>query len=294
MINSAILEVAIGLVFLYLVLSTVSSQVKELIARFFDMRATALEKAIRNMLADPNSTLTGALMKSHLITGTAQPGAKPTYISSRNFALALFDFVAPATMGQSRTIDDLKKGVSKLPAVLQTAALGMLDDAQGDVNKARASVEHWFDDTMERVTGQYKRRANRYIAVIGLLLCAAVNADTLMIVHELWNDQALRGAVTAQAEARLRQPQNGETPASLKEALNSIRDTSVPPVGWASDGVRGLPHGLFPWGMKILGILISGVAVALGAPLWFDILNKFVNVRLNGNRPPDSREHAKS
>jgi len=41
-----------------------------------------------------------------------------------------------------------------------------------------------------------------------------------------------------------------------------------------------------------MGILISSVAVAMGAPFWFDLLNKVVNLRLTGSPPPDSRQPA--
>jgi hypothetical protein len=40
------------------------------------------------------------------------------------------------------------------------------------------------------------------------------------------------------------------------------------------------------WIMKILGLLGTAVAVSLGAPVWFDILNKFVGFRASGVKPP--------
>ena len=95
MSSSQVLEVAIGLMFVYLLLSTACSGIKEIIARLLDMRAKTLEGAIRNMLADPNNEITKEILQNHVIAGTVQAGTKPPYISSRNFALALFDFVAP-------------------------------------------------------------------------------------------------------------------------------------------------------------------------------------------------------
>ena len=47
-----IFEVAIGLVFVWLVLSTATMQVGEWIANFFKWRAKDLEKAIQRMLSD--------------------------------------------------------------------------------------------------------------------------------------------------------------------------------------------------------------------------------------------------
>jgi hypothetical protein len=297
MASSQVLEVSVGLIFIYLVVSTVCSGIKELIARALDMRANTLEKAIRNMLADPQGSITSKLIQNHLIAGTVEPGIKPAYISSRNFALALFDVIAPANPGQSRTVQDLKNGVSNLPDPrVSKAVLTLLDSAQQDADLARQRVENWYDDTMERVSGAYKRRTQALIAVLGLGLCIALNVDSLMIIRELWNDEALRTAVAAEAQKQVETPQaTDKCPDNAKDPLScvaaSIRTTNMPPIGWARDGVRDA-QGSSGWLRKLLGILISSVAVTMGAPFWFDLLNKFVNLRLTGSPPPDSRQPA--
>lgn len=292
MSSSQVLEVAIGLIFVYLLVSTACSGIKELIARLLDMRAKTLEDAIRNMLADPNNAITTQILQNHIIAGTVEPGQKPPYISSRNFALALFDFIAPTQPGQSTSLADLKAGASKLPQTVQKAVLVLLESAQGDVDTARERVENWYDDAMERVSGAYKRRAQIYIAVMGLLLCSALNVDTLMIARELWGDQALRTAIVTQAQESAAKAQaSGACNDALKCATDSIRAAEVPPIGWARDGVRSVPEGV-EWLWKIFGILISSVAVAMGAPFWFSLLNKVVNLRLTGSPPPDSRQPA--
>lgn len=38
----------------------------------------------------------------------------------------------------------------------------------------RLKVEHWYDDTMARVSGWYKRTAQKIIFAAGLVLCIAV------------------------------------------------------------------------------------------------------------------------
>jgi hypothetical protein len=293
--SSQVLEVSVGLIFIYLVVSTVCSGIKELIARALNMRATTLENAIRNLLADPQGSITSKLLQNHLIAGTVDPGARPAYISSRNFALSLFDLIAPAKPGQDRTVQDLKNGIGNLPdSRVSQALLGLLDSAQQDVDLARLRVENWYDDAMERVSGAYKRRAQVWIAVLGLGLCVGLNVDSLMIIRELWNDEALRTAVAAEAQKQAETPQAMDK-CKDKDLLNcvttSIRSANMPPIGWAGDGVRALPESS-GWLWKALGILISSVAVAMGAPFWFDLLNKVVNLRLTGTPPPDSRQPA--
>ncbi|TMC95389.1 MAG: hypothetical protein E6J11_13730, partial [Chloroflexi bacterium] len=52
MFGSYVLEVAIGLVFVYMLVSLLCSTINEqVIARFFNLRANTLEAGIKNMLA---------------------------------------------------------------------------------------------------------------------------------------------------------------------------------------------------------------------------------------------------
>jgi hypothetical protein len=36
---------------------------------------------------------------------------------------------------------------------------------------------------------------------------------------------------------------------------------------------------------KLAGLLMTGLALSLGAPFWFDVLTRFVNVRSAGTKP---------
>ena len=292
MFGSQVLEVVIGLTLIYLVLSIGCSGVKEVIAALFSLRPKTLENGVRNMLKNGPNDYTAKLFAHPLIQGTAPEGQKPSYISARMFAAALFDIVAPADAAQPRTIESLRAGVSQIPdAKLRATLLNMIDSAGGDIDAARLKVEHWFDDTMARVTGWYKRMAQKIIFALGLLLCAAVNADTLMIVKELWSDQALRSAVVAQAVKRVQ----AITPAdyinpegSLRQVAGEIREANTPPIGWSDDknDLRALPGGFGAGALKVLGILLTSFAIVLGAPFWFDLLNNLINLRLSGNPPP--------
>ena len=87
MFGSQILEVVVGLILVYLLLSIASSGIKEFISGITDMRSKTLEEAIRKMLQDPGNGLAEQLFNHPLISGTAEPGKKPSYISARNFSL---------------------------------------------------------------------------------------------------------------------------------------------------------------------------------------------------------------
>jgi hypothetical protein len=292
MFGSQVLEVVIGLTLIYLVLSIGCSGIKEVIAAMFSLRSKTLENGVRSMLKNGPNDFTAKIFAHPLILATAPEGQKPSYISARMFAVALFDVVAPADPNQPRTIESLRAGVSQIPdAKLRTTLINMIDSAGGDIDAARLKAEHWFDDTMARVSGWYKRMAQKIIFAAGLLLCAAVNADTLMIVKELWSDQALRSAVVAEAEKKVqpRTPAESTTQeVSLEQVAGEIREASTPPIGWSrhSSDPRAWPNSLGAEALKVLGILLTSFAIVLGAPFWFDMLNNIINLRLSGNPPP--------
>jgi hypothetical protein len=294
MFGSQLLEVTFGLVFVYLGLSIVSSGILEILASIFKLRATTLEQSIRNMLGETNGNLVSDFYAHPLIAGTTPPGYKPSYISARMFAAALLDLIAPAQAGQPRTLESLRAAVSQIPdARLRATLLNIVDSAGGDVETARLKVAHWFDDTMARVTGWYKRLAQKIIFVAGLILCVAVNADTLMILKELWSDQALSSAIVAQAGQRVQSTSPAEylnQRSSLQQLVGDIRDVDQPPIGWSRDpnDIRIWPGALGNQALKVLGILLTSFAVVLGAPFLFDILNKFINLRWSGAPPPVS------
>jgi hypothetical protein len=110
MLISGVLDVAIGMIFVYLILSLITSAANEVIEMKLKNRATDLEKGLRELL-DPGknageSTLIQQIYNHPLINGLfegtyEESGIKkksagiiksialPSYIPSNNFALAL-------------------------------------------------------------------------------------------------------------------------------------------------------------------------------------------------------------
>lgn len=318
MFGSQVLEVVIGLILVYLVLSIGCSGIKEIIAAIFSLRAKTLEDAIRNMLKDGAVDYTSLLFKHPLIAASAPEGQRPSYLAARSFALALLDVIAPPSAGQPRSPSSTRAAIAQISdEKLRNTLLGFFDTAQGDIDAFRNLLEHWFDDTMERISGWYKRMSQKIIFGAGLALCLALNADSLMVVKELWSDQALAKAVVAQAENRIKTPlpsdrsnkpvqpsgiaqvenpakasaptDDSTEPVKLSDVISEVRDANSPPIGWSNTpkDIRCLPQE--PWSIvfKILGIFLTSFAITLGAPFWFDLLNKVfnMNARLSGHPP---------
>lgn len=314
MFGSQILDVVIGIVFIYLLLSLICSALNELVSGIFSMRAKNLEQGIRNLLNDPEFTGYAKDFYNHpLIKSLERKGKQPSYVPSRTFALVLMDVVGSAESGSgSERFKSFRSTVAKITNNnLKRTLLVFIDEAENNLNKLVDNIGEWFDNAMQRVSGWYKRKAQLIILFLALALCVLFNADTLMIANSLSHDAAMRNAVVLVAEEYARQPlpaKPDEKPGKeslaaeekiLLTRINQVREQIQKlqlPIGWAkmSDDPRAVPASLPSWLAKILGILFTTIAVSLGAPFWFDVLNKFVNLRSAGDRPDKENKKADS
>lgn len=340
------LDVAIGILFVYLLLSLLCSALNEFVEGFLKLRAVDLEQGIRELLNDHSgSDLAKKIYDHHLIyslfRGSYDPGKirnasktnvdnkkkrytrgsdLPSYIPSRNFALALMDVIlfptpakneAPAATGSSGAIaplkdnstansgnnrnplTELRNAVNSMTNTKVKDALNTIINAAGDdVMKAREGIENWYNSSMDRVAGWYKRRVQRIVFFMGFFIAITMNVDTFAIFRNLANDRPLRSAIVAHAQSIREQKTDTLTPTDkIRSNVNSLLQLGLP-VGWgwrselndSEDAITNLSaipprsSGL-NWFLKLVGWLVTGLAVSLGAPFWFDMLNKVMVVR---------------
>src|ERR1700734_1746081 len=101
MFGSNALEIATGLVFIYLLLSVLCTIINEGIAAAIEQRGKTLLEGVKNLLNDPefnslaqyvyNHGLIGGMMEG--VTDFTKTNRLPSYIAPNNFALALIDIL---------------------------------------------------------------------------------------------------------------------------------------------------------------------------------------------------------
>src|SRR5690349_3040634 len=257
--------------------------------------------------ADQGRFLSSALAKLGL------GRAKISYLPSRAFSAAVFDLLAPADPadpahpGAAAAGDPMARAKAAVEGMSEhnparAPLLRMMTDAQGDRDKFRGSLEHWYDDTMDRVSGWYKRYVQRIILVISIVLVACLNVDSINIAQVLWRLPTERAAVAAAAAK-----QAGSGSSASQDADEVVR--SIPalklPLGWTpphltrvspagaktvvvSTDPQHVPLGVGSWLIKLLGLLLTVLALSLGAPFWFDALTKLGSLRQAGPKPAKS------
>ena len=301
MFGSEMLDIAIGMIFTYLLLSLICSAINELIERQLKNRAADLEQGIRELLDDKDGTglvtqlyqhgMINGLFKGEYNAADKDKSNLPSYIPARNFALAILGIVAPESPAIS-----IRDSVGKMTnAKVKNALTAMLNVVGEDVDKLRGSIENWFNSTMDRVSGWYKRRSQLIIFSMGFVLAGVINVNSISIANDLWTHKAERDAMVSAAQGYLQThpTKDGQIDrdASLKANVESISDYGLP-IGWHIKAPCGLGEWIFFVLRSLLGWLITACAISLGAPFWFDVLNRFVVIRSTVKPHEKSQEEA--
>jgi hypothetical protein len=277
--GSAILDTAVGLIFIYLLLAVFCTTVNEWISGIFSSRAKYLQQGIKQLLQDPSGA--ASLLQNfyaHPVIASLMDGqSHPSYIPARSFSRVIMDLVTPKVPGtlDFKALDD---GINDLPpGRVKTTLLALIQDAHRDLPTAQQNIEAWYDDAMERVSGWFKRHTQIVTVVVALLITVATNADTLYMAQRLWADPGMRSKLVEQAKTL---NPNGGTPPTAAEISTEESQLVGSVIGWGHP-----PSDTGAWLQALLGWIITTVAVSLGAPFWFDALNKFMNIRNSGKSP---------
>ena len=169
---------------------------------------------------------------------------------------------------------------------------------QADFREFSAKLEGWFNNSMDSLTAIFKIRMQIWLAVIATVITLFFNINTLAIADTLWTNPTVREAVVASASAQVEAGQTDPTTDNPAEIFQDDLQSLDIPVGWTkqelkpfhldflgaqvTDANRPVPD---PFA-RILGWLITIGAAMFGAPFWFDVLNKIVNLRIS-NKPKE-------
>jgi len=298
MFGSAILDVAIGLISIFLFLSLIGTAINEWISGVLKLRSKNLEEGIRNILNDPDGSGLAKEFYDHpLIKSLSKTGEKPSYIPSRLFALTLLDKISSLSPEkESNPINQMRKSVDKIQNEdLKKNILIQLEAAGNSINKLRENIEKWFDEGMERVSGWYKRKSQWIILVYGLIVAIGLNVDTISVTNALYRDSALRIGMVSVAEEVVKKPISESPADKTKSRIEKMREEFEAirlPIGWEKADIEK-KSGFTDWILRICGWFITAFAVTLGAPFWFDVLNKIINIRASGMKPKISEGEKK-
>lgn len=318
MFNSVFLDVVIGLIFIFLLYSLLATAVQELVSTWLNMRGKNLLKSIMFILGDSRAgEKLGVEFYRHPVVkkliGTDK-GRLPSYFDPATFSQVVQDILPNVQLGNGKALT-IEERIRLLPdGDLKESIQSMINYHNNNVDRG---LQNWFNNSMERLSGVYKRKTQANLLVIGLLIAVFLNVNSLYVFDRLTQDKAVRERLISQAERFLEQ--NPQVPVVTPGAPTTNQDTLYQrfirqreEVKRLLDNEIGLANNTvgIGWGVAnsgeirtafrefdvlnilkvILGWIVTAIAISIGAPFWFDLLQKLVRVRSSGPKPKTKNE----
>lgn len=438
MLGSPVFNVALGLMFVFLLYSLMATTVMELLASFFGLRARLLRTTIYRMLNDDKAekALTIKRVKQGVISFICfflpprwkwfrpeqsfawafynMPGIKylglsnwfkrPSYINPDRFAKTLCDLLKESVSDNSLSEDGKIESALTSGTIRCDGSFCNIDpethrflkslwaetpaEGQTHEEKFRILLVEWYNETMELLTGRYKRRMQLNLFFLGFFVAMIFNVNTIEISARLSKNDKAREAMVQLAGAWIENNGTDSVPSGagadtvthinqmvqrtvkmLEDDINepnnllalgyqipdnfsalgssmvkkitprsdSTADSVVTPIATSRrDSAEWLvalkkvydrrcrqvaerevqkkplsvnmasagPCSSLPYDTELtstdrlrfviyriltnyslIGFLITAIAISLGAPFWFDLLNKVVKIKNEGKKP---------
>lgn len=312
------LDVAIGLILVYLGASLFVTVANEAVAQWLDLRGKALARSLARLFETGQLRLAAAehpMLKPLLSTLDGAAGA--TYVDANTLARALIGAAAPGGGAAAPTVGSVAAAAGLLPdSGIRSALLSFAATAGGDINKLVADLGHWIEESLTTLGESYKRMAQRNSLAVALGLAVFLNIDMIAITKALYQNPALREAMVREAAALVEKADSEALNKcltldaaarqadekcrilfSLAEGLQSKSGTlGQLPIGWGSTTATakeavmtddGRLNRAWIWAAisAVAGWVLSALAISLGAPFWFELLNRLVNLRYGRAKP---------
>ena len=306
MLNNPALDVAIGLIFIYALYSLITTTLTELVSTWINIRGRVLRGAIIRMLDDekptqspgkiPNGELSRVFLTRPEIKYLgnkkwfSKNSRRPSYIKPKTFGKALINTLYASYEGEN----NFKILISKLDDKNPTHEflINLISEAKNNTDKFKSLAEEWYNETMERVSGWYKKWIQLITFMVSLFIAFSMNVNTIEIAQKLSTDDEARIELV-NAATNFLESQDDSTIMSLnKEELDKIKklNTQLNDLLLETEKEKTIINLEYPnikseineWWSYLLGCLITAIALSLGAPFWFDLLNRLVKLRGSG------------
>lgn len=305
-------DVALGLSLVYLGASLFVTVINEYLAQLLNLRGKQLCDSLKALIVDAHAR--EILQQSPALKPffDAQAGRAPSYIDPNILAHLLVGGLALASTAGD-TCKRASDTIDKLPdSALKTQLQALVATAGSRTDALVSAVSEWADRSLTALGGNYKRYLQTMSFWIGLAVAIGLNIDTITLTGQLYRDRGMRDATVSLAvqisektsretfdqclSLAPRQRREEAACAPLSGLVDAVQGRNEwlgkLPIGWSqqpddseSSPASWLPPSVWHWGCRGIGWLLTALAISLGAPFWFDLLNKLVNLRHGMGKP---------
>ena len=283
---SQVLEVAIGLMFIYYVLGSLVSLMTQLINEAFETRGKSLERHLmkivgNNQVGDfvkiPQLDALRPIRYKNIfsfLTAKTEP-KKLEKVPVSTLVDAYFDF-AGLTANTEISTDGLKNVLMALPpSEGKTAIIKWVDQGVTNIEDLRKRTTAYFSGLMSQAAATFKSNARSFVIVLSILLTLLLGTDSIQLIQRLWTNASLRALTVAKAEMIV---QTEGVDASPDDLLKQLDELDIIRIGWWTTELPASDSSAGQWLsfilLKILGLGLTVVAVSQGSSFWYDLLKR--------------------
>ncbi|WP_143162086.1 hypothetical protein [Phormidesmis priestleyi] len=329
-----LLDIAIGLTLIYTFLSLLTSELTEFMTTVLRWRAHHLQQGIMTLLGESialrrnpeefKNTITGRLYYSSLIASITQRSRRyrqsvgPSYIPSKVFADALLEVLqalpevertepqllqsADQTIGELDWLMSKVENADQLPSRLKDNLKRLANQTQTQTETTEQQMERfrhevalWYEHSMDRLSGTYRRNVKAFTILIGSILAVLINADSLYMLRRISENTATRSVIIQNA-IQIQGCQEDLSSSQCMDKMADLLDSTTIPIGWHPVNFQQqFPQFNLVYLLKAaIGWLLTGIAISMGSRFWFQILDQLVHVRETGEKPAATEEQQKT
>jgi hypothetical protein len=235
-------EMAFAILLVYLLISTLSSVLTEMIAAVLRDKAKNLRSAVDDLFGPSSSDVnfSDAFWNHPLITSLSPASSKYTsYIPADTFSLVMIDLISP---GSSGTMESILKQIYEFKDSYLRRTLVVLATHSEDEYEFRQNLASWFIKAMEGAAAYYKKMTQMRLLAIAFALTIALNADTLNMADRLLRAPIAQASALAQLQTAILNYQIARTPPANQNAPPDSQDeTRAPSQNQASGPSQNWP-----------------------------------------------------
>jgi hypothetical protein len=307
---SQVLSVVLALAVVYYVLGLVVSAITHYAVEILNTRGKSLEgflkKRLLGMAEDGKSELLDLLKETPQISSLKPVRYEKTLgfipsgfftgktaiinyverIPPKNLVDALFDISGTISEGENRVRKIIECLPKQLPGPkgpedfkIRADLLKLAESGFNNVDELRAKMETWFTGLMEQASQEFRAQARRIVITLSLVVTLLFGVDSIELAKMYWKNAAISATADAQASliisATDKQNQDNADIQKLVKQLEDMQAINYKWYKYESDTPNVPLPPFSTWlALKILGLLITALAVSQGSSFWYDLIKQ--------------------
>ncbi len=283
---SSVLDVAIGLMVVYYLLSSMISLITQLINETFETRGKALEECLLRLLGDKKLGELVSLPQIQALqpirykkmmsvfTSAVEP-KKLEKIPVATLVDSFFD-ISGLTANKEAELLQLAELIDKLPdSESKSAFINWINQGVTEMKDLRERATVYFNGVLEQASATFRARARSVVISLSIAITLLFGTDTIQLAQTLWHSAELRAAAAAQAQMIVeREGAN----ADMSDIVDGLALYSIKIGWWETQQFPEPGSPVMDWVsfvfFKSLGLSITAMAISQGSSFWYDLLKK--------------------